>query len=63
MNFMKFKIFNVIITFTKYRMNFLDKECFEFIPDIRKFDKSINEDKFYNLLGLTRIEINKIHSL
>lgn len=44
-------------------MNFLDKECFEFIPDIRKFDKSINEDKFYNLLGLTRIEINKIHSL
>ena len=40
-----------------------DKECFEFIPDIRKFDKSINEDEFYELLGLSRIEINKIYSL
>ena len=63
LKFMNFDIFKVIIKFTKYRMNFLDKECFEFIPDIRKFNKNINQEEFYELLGLTRIETNKIHSL
>jgi|SaaInlStandDraft_7_1057024.scaffolds.fasta_scaffold01216_5 hypothetical protein len=61
--FLEFKIFKVIVQFTKYNMDFLNKECFEFIPDIRKFNKNITEDEFYELLKLTRIEINNINKL
>ena len=58
--FINFRIFNLVSQFTKYRMDFLDKSCFDYIPDIRKFNKQINEDEFYKLLGLSRSEINKI---
>ena len=40
MEFMNYKIFKVVLQFTKYRMYFLDKEAFEFIPDIRKYNKN-----------------------
>ena len=63
MEFMNYKIFKVVLQFTKYRMYFLDKEAFEFIPDIRKYNKKINEEKFYELLGLTRTEINNINNM
>ena len=59
-DFINFKIFDLVAQFTKYRMDFLDKSCFDYIPDIRKFDKNVNEQEFYEIIGLTRTEINKI---
>jgi hypothetical protein len=58
---LKFKISDIISHFTKYRQDFLDKEVFNFIPDIRKLGiQDITENKFYKLIGLTRLEINQM---
>jgi hypothetical protein len=57
----KFKISDIISHFTKYRQDFLEKEAFTYIPDIRKLGiTDITEDEFYKLLGLTLDEINQI---
>lgn len=61
--FLEFKIFKLVVQFTKYGMDFLDRECFEFIPDIRTFDKNITEDEFYDILNLTRTEKINIKQL
>jgi len=56
-----FKITNIISHFTKYTQDFLDKEAFKYIPDIRKLGiTDITEDEFYKLIGLTRQEINQM---
>jgi hypothetical protein len=56
-----FKIINIISHFTKYRQDFLDKEAFVFIPDIRKLGLTdISEDEFYELIHLTQDEIKQI---
>tara|TARA_R110000751_G_scaffold165529_1_gene271539 strand:+ start:48 stop:1367 length:1320 start_codon:yes stop_codon:yes gene_type:complete len=58
---MNFGISNIISSFTKYSLDFLDNEAFTYIPDLRKLGiKDINEDDFYKLIGLTRKEINRI---
>ena len=55
---LKFKISNIISHFTKYRQDFLEKEVYTFLPDIRKLGiKDINEKQFYKLIGLTQDEI------
>jgi hypothetical protein len=56
-----FRIINIISHFTKYTQDFLDKEAFKYLPDVRKLGiADITEDEFYNLIGLTRQEINQI---
>ena len=63
MNFMNYKIFKLVIQFMKYRMYFLDKEAFEFIPDIRKCKKFLNEKELYEKIGLNRIEMNAVENM
>ena len=61
---MKFSISNILCDYTKYRMSFLEKEVCNYIPDIRKLGISdIAEDKFYEMIGLTRQEIGQIKNL
>lgn len=58
---LEFRIINIISHFTKYTQDFLDKEAFKYLPDIRKLGiADITEDEFYMLIGLTRQEINQI---
>ena len=45
-------------------MDFLNKESFEYIPDIRKLGiKDITEEEFYKLIGLDKNEINLIDNI
>jgi|SaaInlStandDraft_5_1057022.scaffolds.fasta_scaffold06317_2 hypothetical protein len=56
-----FKIINIIGHYTKYGQDFLDKEAFNYLPDIRKLGiEDITEDEFYKLIELTRQEINQL---
>lgn len=55
-----FNISNIIVSFTKYRQDFLDREAFSFIPDIRKLGHEISEDELYELIGLTKDEIKQV---
>ncbi len=58
---LSFKISDMISHFTKYRQDFLEKEVYTYLPDIRKLGiVDITEDEFYKLIGLTRQEINQI---
>lgn len=58
---LEFRIINIIGHYTKYSQDFLDKEAFKYLPDIRKLEiADITEDEFYKLIGLTRQEINQI---
>ena len=55
---LKFKISDIICHYTKYRQNFLEKEVFNYLPDIRKLEISdIDENQFYKLIGLTKDDI------
>jgi hypothetical protein len=59
---LSFKISVIVSHYTKYRQDFLDKESFTFIPDIRKLGiEDIGEEEFYELIGLTRQEKNQIN--
>ena len=58
---LSFKISDMISHFTKYRQDFLEKEVYTYLPDIRKLGiADITEDEFYKLIGLTNQEINQI---
>ena len=56
-----FKISDIICHFTKYRQDFLEKEVYSYLPDIRKLGiqdiEDIEEKQFYKLIGLTHDEI------
>ena len=55
---LKFKISDIISHFTKYRQDFLEKEVYTYLPDIRKLGiEDIDEKKLYKLIGLTQDEI------
>lgn len=60
----KFRIMNIICHLTKYGQDFLNKDAFKYIPDIRKLDidNDITEDEFYKLVGFTEDEIQQIYS-
>jgi len=59
---LKFKISDIICHYTKYRQDFLEKEAYSYIPDIRKLEiTDIEEEQFYNLIGFTTEEINLIN--
>ena len=58
---LSFDIIKIIGHFTKYTQDFVDKEAFKYIPDIRKLGVAdITEDEFYMLIGMTPQEINQI---
>jgi hypothetical protein len=58
---LSFKISYMISHFTKYRQDFLEKEVYTYLPDIRKLGiADITEDEFYKLIGLTKQEITQI---
>jgi hypothetical protein len=53
-----FKLCDIICHFTKYRQDFLEKEVYTYLPDIRKLDiQDIDEKQFYKLIDLTHDEI------
>lgn len=55
---LKFKISDIISHYTKYHQDFLEKEVYTYIPDIRKLNiDNIEELEFYKLIGLTDEEI------
>ncbi len=57
-----FKISSMISNFTKYRQNFLEKEVFTYLPDIRKLKiNDISEEQFYRLLNLTDDELKSLN--
>ena len=59
-----FKITDIIVNCCKYRQNFLEKEAFSFIPDIRKLGiNDITEEDFYKLIELTDDEIELIKNI
>lgn len=48
---LSFKICDVLIQYTKYRQDFLNREAFNYIPDLRKLGYThINEDDFNSLI-------------
>ena len=58
---LSFDIIKIIGHFTKYTQDFVDKEAFKYIPDIRKLGVAdITEDEFYMLIGMTPQEISQI---
>lgn len=58
---LSFHISGIISHFTKYRQDFLEKEVYRYLPDIRKLGIiDISEDEFYNLVGFTSDEIQQI---
>ena len=59
---LKFKISDIISHFTKYRQDFLEKEVYTYLPDIRKLGiTDITESEFYKLIGLTKDEIKSLN--
>jgi len=58
---LNFKLGEVISHFTKYGQDFLDRDAFNYIPDLRKLGISdITELEFYKLLNLSDDEIHLI---
>ena len=58
-----FKLIKMVGHFVKYRQDFLDRQCFDYIPDIRVFDiQDITEDQLYELIGLTPEEIKSVNT-
>ena len=62
LNIFKFKIMYVIGHFTKYGQDFLDKDAFIYVPDIRKLHmdgvENLEELDFYKMIGLSNEEID-----
>lgn len=54
-------IVDIISHFTKYGQDFLDKDCFTYIPDVRKIPtdqlKEINDENLYAYFDFTKDEI------
>lgn len=59
---LSFKISGMIRHYTKYRQDFLEKEVYTYLPDIRKLGISdISEDAFYEMVGFTPDEVAQIN--
>jgi hypothetical protein len=58
---LKFDISAMISDNLKYRQSFLERDVFNYIPDIRKLGlQDIDEDAFYDLIGFTKEEKTQI---
>jgi len=53
---LSFRLFKMVAHYTKYRMDFLESCCFDYIPDIRKLHP-MNENELYMAIGLSKEEI------
>lgn len=63
-NMFKFKISDIIVNCCKYAQEYLEKDAFTYIPDIRKLGINvITEDDFYKLIELTDDEIELIKNI
>jgi hypothetical protein len=58
-DFLSTKLILFIYETTRYRMKYLEKYAFEFIPDITKF---IIDDNIYDFFGITQLEQNLINN-
>jgi len=59
---LRFKISDIISHYTKYRQDFLDKEIYAYLPDIRKLGlNNIDEIQLYEMIGLNKEEIVSIN--
>jgi len=56
----QFKMLQNLCHFMKYSQDFLDKEIFHFIPDLRKFPRELTESDFYRVIGATTTELEAI---
>jgi hypothetical protein len=56
----QFKMLQNLCHFMKYSQDFLDKEIFHFIPDLRKFPRELTEIEFYDEIGATATELEAI---
>jgi len=62
LNSLNYKIYNFACKIIKYSQDFLDKEVFNYVIDVRKLKvKDLTEEKLYKLIGLTKEEINIIN--
>ncbi len=52
---LEYKICEIISHYTKYRQDFLEREVYVYLPDIRKLGK-ISEEELYDRIGLTKEE-------
>ena len=60
---LNYKIYNLICKIIKYSQDFLDKEVFNYVIDIRKLKiNNINEKILYNLIGFDDNEIKIINN-
>lgn len=60
---LNFKLMKILAISTKYRMNFIDSDIGRNIPDLRVLGYTdIEEDEFYNLMGLTENEKEEIYN-
>jgi len=57
-----YKIMDIICHYTKYGQDFLDRDAFSYIPDIRKLKKDISERQFYDLVKLDEDEIKLFYN-
>jgi hypothetical protein len=56
-----YKIMYMVSQFTKYGQDFLDRDAFNYVPDIRKLGiTDITEEKLYEMIGLTESEKESI---
>ena len=61
---LSFKISVMISHLIKYRQDFLEKEAYTYLPDIRKLGiRDITEDEFYTRVGFTQQEIMQIKNM
>lgn len=50
---LNFKVMDMLVTNTKYNQSYINKEVFEFIPDLRKLGiTDITEEEFYKLVRI-----------
>lgn len=62
LNSLNYKIYNFACKIIKYSQDFLDKEVFNYVIDVRKLKvKDLTEEKLYKLIGFTKDEINIIN--
>ena len=61
LNTFNFKLYNLMCKVLKYSQEFLDKELFNYIVDIRKLNISVSEKELYKLIDFNELELEIIN--